>query len=50
MNATLEQLLTTRASRDLQCKELDLNTELAAHLNEVQATVAIKQALRPLER
>ena len=44
MNMTLEQLLTTRVSRDLCCKELDLNAEVAAHLNKVQATEAIRQA------
>ena len=44
MNAALEQLLTVRSSRNLHCKELDLNMELAAHLNEVQTTEAIRQA------
>ena len=44
MNAILEQLLTVRSSRDLHHKELDLNMELAAHLNEVQTTEAIRQA------
>ena len=44
MNVALEQLLTTRASRDLHSKELDLNTKLLVCLNEVQATKAIKQA------
>ena len=44
MNTTLEQLLTVRSSRDLHCKELDLNMELAVHLNEVQTTEAIRQA------
>ena len=44
MNVALEQLLTNRATRDFCCKELDLNTELAAHLNNAQAVEAIKQA------
>ena len=44
MNMALEWLLTNRATGDLCCKELDLNMELAAHLNEAQATEAIKQA------
>ena len=41
---SLEQLLTNRATGDFCCKELDLNTELVAHLNDAQATEAIKQA------
>ena len=44
MNVTLEQLLAVRSSRDLCCKELDLNIELVAHLNKVQTTKAIRQA------
>ena len=44
MNAALEQLLTTRATIDSQCKELELNTELSACLNEAQAIEAIKEA------
>ena len=44
MNVALEQLLTNRGTRDLHCKGLDLNVELAAHLNDAQATNAIKQA------
>ena len=50
MNMTLEELLTTRASMDLHCKELDLNAELAAHLNKVQATEAIKQATEAIRQ
>ena len=44
MNMALEQLLTNRATRDFCCKELDLNMELATHLNDAQATEAIKEA------
>ena len=44
MNTTLEQLLTVRSSRDLCYKELNLNGEQAAHLNEVQNAEAIRQA------
>ena len=44
MNMTLEQLLTIRSSRDLCHKEMDLNMELAAHLNKVQTDEAIRQA------
>ena len=44
MNAALEQLLAVRSSRDLCSKELDLNMELAVHLNEVQTAEAIRQA------
>ena len=40
----LEQLLTVRSSRDLCHKELDLNVELAFHLNKVQTVKAIRQA------
>ena len=42
MNMALEQLLTNRATTDLHNKELDLNVELAAHLNEAKAAEAIK--------
>ena len=41
---TLEQLFAVRYPKDLCCKELDLNMELAACLNEVQTTEAIRQA------
>ena len=44
MNVTLEQLLTTWATMDSHHKELELNTELAACLNKVQAIEAIKEA------
>ena len=44
MNTALEQLPTNRATGHLCCIELDLNAELAACLNEAQATKAIKQA------
>ena len=44
MNKALEQLLANRATGDLCCKELDLNVELAACLNDAQAAKAIKQA------
>ena len=44
MNVTLEQLLTARSSRDLCHKQLDLNMELVACLNEVQTAEAIRQA------
>ena len=44
MNVVLEQLLTARATGDLCCKELELNVEQVAHLNEIQATKTIKQA------
>ena len=44
MNAALEQLLTTRATMDSHCKELELNTEHAVCLNEAQAIEAIKEA------
>ena len=44
MNAALEQLLAVRCSRELFCKELDLNMELAVCLSEVQTTTAIRQA------
>ena len=44
MNVALEQLLTTRATMDSHCRELDLNAKLAMHMNEAQATEAIKEA------
>ena len=44
MNMTLEQLLAVRSSRDLCCKELDLNMELAVCLNEIQTAKAIRWA------
>ena len=44
MNMILEQLLAVRSSRDICHKELDLNTELAADLNEVKTEEAIRQA------
>ena len=43
MNAALEQLLSVWDSKDLFCKELDLNMELAVHLNKAQTTEAIRQ-------
>ena len=48
MNEALEQLLMTRASTDLHCKELDLSTEVAACLNE--AAEAIKQATETIRQ
>ena len=50
MNATLEQLLAIRASRDICCKDLGLNTELVAHLNKVQAAKAIQQATEAIRQ
>ena len=44
MNKVLEQLPTVRFSRDLCCKELDLNMELTGCLNEVQTAEATRQA------
>ena len=44
MNTALEWLLTTRATMDSHCRELELNAKLAMHMNEVQATKAIKEA------
>ena len=44
MNAALEWLLTTRANIDSNHKELKLNTEVPACLNEAQAIKAIKEA------
>ena len=43
MNATLEQLLAVRSSRDLCSRGLDLNMELVTHLNKVQTAEAIRQ-------
>ena len=43
MNAALEQLLATRATMDSHCRELELNTKLAIHMNEAQAIEAIKE-------
>ena len=40
----LEQVLTNRATMDFCHRELELNTELAAHLNHAQATDTIKEA------
>ena len=40
----LEQLLANRAIIDFLCRELELNTELAACLNDAQATETIKEA------
>ena len=50
MNVAIEQLLTNRATGDLCHKELDLNKELVAHLNEAQATEAIKQATEAIKQ
>ena len=36
MNVVLEQLLTTRATVDSHCRELELNAKLAMHMNEAQ--------------
>ena len=44
MNMALEWLLTTRATMDSCCKELELNAELVMHLNKGQAIEAIKEA------
>ena len=44
MNVALEQLLTTRATMDSHHRELELNAELAMHMNEAQAAEAIKEA------
>ena len=44
MNMALEQLLKNGATRDFCHKELDLNTEQVACLNDAQAAEAIKQA------
>ena len=42
MNAALERLLSNRATGDLHHKELNLNTKLAACLNEAHADETIK--------
>ena len=44
MNVALEWLLTNRATMDFCHRELDLNTELAACLNDAQAAKTIKEA------
>ena len=44
MNVALEQLLANRATMDFCHRELELNVELAACLNDAQATKAIKEA------
>ena len=43
MNVALGQLLTNRATMGFQCRELELNTELTACLNDAQATEAIRE-------
>ena len=40
----LEQLLTSRATMGFQHRELELNTKLAACLNDAQATKGIREA------
>ena len=50
MNTALEQLLVNRGTGDLCQKELDLNVELAACLNESQAAKAIKQATEAIKQ
>ena len=49
MITALEQLLTNRAAGDFHHKELDLNTELVACLNEAQAAKAIEQATEAIK-
>ena len=44
MNVALEQLLTNRATMYFCHRELELNVELAACLNDAHATKAIKEA------
>ena len=44
MNMALEQLLTNRVTMNFHHKELEINTELMACLNDVQAAEAIKEA------
>ena len=44
MNVALEQLLTTRATMDSHCKELELTAKLTVHLNKAQAVEAIKES------
>ena len=50
MNVALEQLLTNKGSSDLCHKELDLNVELVACLNEAQVAEAIKQATKAIKQ
>ena len=50
MNVVPQQLLTTRTTGDLHHKELDLNTELASHLNGAEAAKAIKQAIEAIKQ
>ena len=50
MNTALECLLANRVTGDLCCKELDLNAELVACLNETQAAEAIKQATMAIKQ
>ena len=38
------------ATRDLHCKEMDLNVELAANLNEAQAAKAIKHTTKAIKQ
>ena len=40
----LEQLLTKRATMGFQCRELEVNTELAECLNDAEAAKAIRKA------
>ena len=44
MNMALELLLTNRATMDFCHRKLELNAKLAVHLNDAQATKAIKEA------
>ena len=44
MSMALEQLLMTKATMDSHQRELALNTNIAMHQNEAQATEAIKEA------
>ena len=44
INMALEQLLQVRATMDFCCRELELNVECLAHLNDAQFTEAIKEA------
>ena len=44
MNMALEWLLANRATMGIQCRELELNPELMACLNDAQATKAITEA------
>ena len=43
MNMALEWLLTTKATIDSHCRELELNAKLAVCMNEAQAVKAIKE-------